>query len=476
MSTAPLIDADPEAATVAGAPEDRPSHSSWPRTRLVSFACMLGLALALASPLPFAGVRGEVLPLTLVPLVLATFAVRWSFDSRALRARGRVSVAVVGATIPAAVAGVSIVTAVGAVLGIAIEPLAVALSLVLTIVVACAAAAARAVELRVRRASRMVYLAGSEEQRRDLQRQALRHGDMRIVGFTRLDDHAVRAPQAAQLASRVAEAGATTLVLSADAIRDEAICAEASLCNVQGRRVRTLSGFYEEQFKRIPLSELTPSWFLFDIAEIHRPRLYAASKRAFELVFAAVALVLLVPVLLLTAAAVASSSRGPVLFRQPRVGRGGEPFTIVKFRTMRSVEGAPPAAWATSDGARITRAGRWLRRFRLDELPQLWNVLLGRLSLIGPRPEQVEIVRELEAKIPFYAARHVVRPGLTGWAQVSCGYGGSLHGAIEKLQLDLYYVKHQSLRLDLLILASTLRAVLRGHEDVSDPQPAAAGA
>ena len=476
MSSAPLADAElPAQVATARAHDERTSSSSWPRTRLMSFVCTLGLALALASPLPFAGVPDAVLALTLVPLALATYAVRWSFDSRALRSRGRVSIAVVAATIPAAAAGVCIVTAVWAVLGIAVAPGPVALSLLLTTAVACVAAAARAVELRVRRASRMVYLAGSEEQRRDLQRQALRHGDMRIVGFTRIDDGA-RARAPAQLAARVADAGATTLVLSAGAIRDETICAAASLCNVQGRRVRTLSGFYEEQFKRIPLSELTPSWFLFDIAEIHRPRLYAASKRAFESVLAGLLLALLAPILLLTAAAVALSSRGPVLFRQLRVGRGGDPFTIVKFRTMRPAEGAAPAAWANADGARITGTGRWLRRFRLDELPQLWNVLLGQLSLIGPRPEQIGIVRDLEEQIPFYAARHVVRPGLTGWAQVSCGYGGSLRGALEKLQLDLYYVKHQSLRLDLLILASTLRAVLRRHDDVSDPQPVAAGA
>ena len=164
-----------------------------------------------------------------------------------------------------------------------------------------------------------------------------------------------------------------------------------------------------------------------------------------------------------------------MLFRQARVGRGDEPFTVVKFRTMRPSDkprrrprGRPPR------DARVTRVGRWLRRFRLDELPQLWNVLRGQLSLIGPRPEQVEIVRDLEAKIPYYAARHVVRPGLTGWAQVSCGYGGSIDGVVEKLQLDLYYVKHQSLRLDLLILGSTLRAVLLGHDGLSAAQRGAA--
>ena len=472
MSTAPLIEPGPSrklAPVPAGAGEPR---SSWPRTHAASVACTLAIALALASPLVFAD--GGLLALALVPLCLATFAVRWSFDSRALRSRGRLSLLVVAATIPAAAIGVAIMTAVEALLGVRIEPLAVLLSLALTIAATCAAAAARALELRVRRASRMVYLVGSEEQRRDLERQARRHGDMRMVGFARVGDAARAGTDPAGLAEQFTRAGASSLVLSAEAIRDETICAAASLCNLEGRRVRALGSFYEEQFKRIPLSDLTPSWFLFDIAEIHRPRLYAASKRAFEMLFAGLMLVLLAPLLALIAGAVAISSRGPVLFRQTRVGRAGDPFTVVKFRTMRPSNALAPPTWATSEGARVTRAGRWLRRFRLDELPQLWNVLRGQLSLIGPRPEQVEIVRDLEARIPYYAARHVVRPGLTGWAQVSCGYGGSIDGVLEKLQLDLYYVKHQSLRLDLLILGSTLRAVLLGHDAVSAPRRGAA--
>ena len=478
MSTAPLADAEPSGGRVdAAAPDDRPSRSSWPRTRLVSFACTLGLALALASPLPFAGVYGAVLALTLVPLALATFAVRWSFDSRALRSRGRMSIAVVAATVPAAATGVSIVTAVGAVLGIAIEPWPVALSLLLTIAVACAAAAARAVELRVRRASRLVYLAGSEEQRRDLQRQALRHGDMRIVGFTRLGEPGVRAPSAAQLAERIAQAGATTLVLSAEAIRDETICAAAALCNVQGRRIRTLSGFYEEQFKRIPLSELAPSWFLFDIAEIHRPRLYAASKRAFELLFAALALALLMPLLVLIGVAVALSSRGPVLFRQPRAGRAGEPFTIVKFRTMRPAEDAAPSAWATSDAARITASGTGCAAFASTSCRSCGTSCSASSASSARARSRSRSSRDLEARIPFYAARHVVRPGahglgagelrlrrLAGRRAGEAPARSLLRQAPEPAPRPADPRRRRSAR------------CCAAHDDVSDPQPAPAGA
>jgi len=290
---------------------------------------------------------------------------------------------------------------------------------------------------------------------------------MRLVGFTRAAEAVAAGRTAERLAEQIEQAGASSVVLGGDAIRDETICAAASLCNLRGRRVRALGSFYEEQFKRIPLGDLTPSWFLFDIAEIHRPRLYAASKRAFEMLFAALALLLLSPLLVLIALAVRLSSGGPVLFRQARVGRSDEPFTLVKFRTMRAAGEPAREAWAASEDPRITAVGRWLRRFRLDELPQLWNVLRGQLSLIGPRPEQVAIARELELRIPFYAARHVIRPGITGWAQVNGGYNGSLAGTLEKLQFDLYYVKHQSLRLDVLILVSTLRAMLRGHDGVS---------
>ena len=465
MSTAPVLGSD---APGVESPDHVPptGGSSWPRTQLVSAVCTLALSLALACPLVFSGVERAVLPLTLIPLCLATVAVRWSFDSRALRARGRLSVAVVVATIPAAVTGVAVMTLASVVLGIAIKPLTTVVSLGLAIAAICTAAAARAIELRVRRASRLVYLIGSDEQRRDLQRQARHHGDMRIVGFARPGEILGTARSQERLAEQIDRAGATSVVLSGEAIRDETICAAASLCNLRGHRVRALGSFYEEQFKRIPLSDLTPSWFLFDIAEIHRPRLYAASRRAFEMLFAALSLLALAPLLAVIAGAVSASGRGPVLFRQVRVGRDDEPFTVVKFRTMRTGDDPVSEAWAAPGDARITGVGRWLRRFRLDELPQLWNVLRGQLSLIGPRPEQVGIARELEAKIPFYAARHVVRPGLTGWAQVNCGYAGSLDGTLEKLQFDLYYVKHQSLRLDVLILASTLRAMLRDHDAV----------
>jgi lipopolysaccharide/colanic/teichoic acid biosynthesis glycosyltransferase len=334
-----------------------------------------------------------------------------------------------------------------------------------------------------------VFLIGSADQYDDVAREVRRQTDVSLVGFASVSTSTstetetgagtgtgAGAGAGAQagaarlggpgeidaLAARVAGAGATMLVLSSEATRSDAFCAVAARVRLRGCRVRDLTSFYERHFRKEPLSELTPSWFLFDVAEIHRPRLYGLCKRTCEFLLAAAGLIVLAPVLLAIAGAVKLSSRGPVLFRQLRVGQGDEPFTLLKFRTMRCCAPGSGAAWAGDEQARITRVGRVLRRGRLDELPQLWNVVLGQLSLVGPRPEQVDLVRLLEADIEYYRARHCVRPGMTGWAQINYGYGGSRDGTLEKLQYDFYYVKRQSLRLDLLILASTARAVFAG--------------
>jgi lipopolysaccharide/colanic/teichoic acid biosynthesis glycosyltransferase len=185
-------------------------------------------------------------------------------------------------------------------------------------------------------------------------------------------------------------------------------------------------------------------------------------RRAFEIPVVALLLVASLPVLAVAAAAIKLSGRGPVLYRQQRVGRGGVPITLIKLRTMI------PAAdsvceWAPSQEDRVTPVGQVLRRFRVDELPQLWNVITGELALIGPRPEQVPISERLEHELVHYKARHCIRPGITGWAQVNLGYAGSVEGTAAKLQRDLYYVKHSNLRLDGLILWLTLKAVIAGR-------------
>jgi exopolysaccharide biosynthesis polyprenyl glycosylphosphotransferase len=185
------------------------------------------------------------------------------------------------------------------------------------------------------------------------------------------------------------------------------------------------------------------------------------AKRTLDLVAALVGLTLAAPLMLMVAAAVKWTSPGPVLYRQQRVGLRGHIFRVIKFRSMRQdAEKGTGAVWATKSDARVTPVGGFLRKTRLDEIPQLWNVLKGDMSFVGPRPERPEFVSSLTKDIPFYGQRHSVRPGLTGWAQVRYTYGASIEDAMEKLQYDLFYIKNLSIALDLFIIANTVKTVL----------------
>jgi lipopolysaccharide/colanic/teichoic acid biosynthesis glycosyltransferase len=260
------------------------------------------------------------------------------------------------------------------------------------------------------------------------------------------------------LVDAAAAARATAVVLDRAAQADESIVAQAAALHEDGVRVRTLALFYDEWLGKLPLSELERVALMFDIGELHRAR-YGRLKRIADVGLAVAGSVALLAALPLVAVGNAAGNRGPLFFRQPRVGKRGRVFEIVKFRTMRV---GPPGAssWTTPDDPRITRFGAWLRRTHLDELPQVVNVLRGDLSVVGPRPEQPHYVAELSAKIPFYALRHLVRPGLTGWAQVKYPYGSSEGDALEKLQYEFYYLRHQGLALDLRILGRTIRSIV----------------
>jgi lipopolysaccharide/colanic/teichoic acid biosynthesis glycosyltransferase len=259
-----------------------------------------------------------------------------------------------------------------------------------------------------------------------------------------------------ELASRT---GATVLVLSREAAADERIVDRAAALHERGVRIRTLSLFYEEWLGKLPLAELERVALMFDIGEIHRLR-YGRVKRAFDVVVAVPCLLVLAACLPVVAFANAFGNPGPLLYRQRRVGRGGREFTILKLRTMRPDSG--PSTWTQEDDPRITPVGRWLRRTHLDELPQAVNLLRGDLSVIGPRPEQPHYVSELTEKIRFYHLRHLVRPGITGWAQVKYGYAADEGDAVEKLQYEFWYLRHQNLALDARIVGRTVRSVLRG--------------
>ncbi|MFZ6002399.1 MAG: sugar transferase [Actinomycetota bacterium] len=265
------------------------------------------------------------------------------------------------------------------------------------------------------------------------------------------------------LAALLREHHPTVLVLDRDAQEAPAIVAQAALLHRDGVRVRSLTMFYEEWLGKLPISELERASMLFDIGEVHRTS-YGRAKRLIDLPLAGLglaALVLAVPIVWLGNRV---ANRGPLLYRQERIGKGGVRFTILKFRTMTPQPGGDLAdEWTSETDPRITRFGGMLRRSHLDELPQVLNILRGDLGVVGPRPEQPRYVEELSEKLPFYPLRHMVRPGLTGWAQVKYGYAGSESDALEKLQYEFWYLRHQSVRTDLRIVGRTIRSILGGR-------------
>lgn len=231
-------------------------------------------------------------------------------------------------------------------------------------------------------------------------------------------------------------------------------------CRIRGTPVLDLAGFYERARGEVPIDSLKASWLVYGHGFVqHRTRIVI--KRAFDIVSSSILLVLASPVMLFTALAVKLESDGPVIYKQERVGLGGRTFWCLKFRSMRSdAEKDGVARWATKNDSRITRVGAIIRKTRIDELPQLISVLKGEMSMVGPRPERPSFVEQLKEQIPFYDVRHSVKPGVTGWAQVRYSYGASVEDARKKHQYDLYYVKNNSLFLDLLVLIETVSVVL----------------
>jgi lipopolysaccharide/colanic/teichoic acid biosynthesis glycosyltransferase len=253
---------------------------------------------------------------------------------------------------------------------------------------------------------------------------------------------------------------ASVLILSGAAQADERIVDQAAMLHESGVRVRTQSLFYEEYLGKIPIADLGRVSLFFDIGEVHRDR-FSRFKRLIDLAAGIVgmfALLLVIPFVVLGNLA---GNRGRLFYVQDRVGRGGAVFTIYKFRTMAASVDAG-TDWTAERDPRVTRFGRFLRVSHLDELPQVWNIVKGDLSLVGPRPEQPHYVAELVQKLPFYDLRHIVRPGLTGWAQVKYGYAGDERDALEKLQYDFHYLRRQSVVFDLRIVGRTVRSILGG--------------
>ncbi len=286
--------------------------------------------------------------------------------------------------------------------------------------------------------------------------------DLQMVGELQLAPHAeVRAviDPSSHPDHRPLDPGITLVVDMAATLSPE-VARLVSGHDLAGRVVKPLASVYEEHTERVPLPRLVEDWQM--TTTLHRVRKWLWGKRLFDLAAVILTLPIWVVVAGVVALAVRMSSPGPVLFRQVRVGRGGRPFTIYKFRTMRSDAEADGPRFAEVDDPRLVRGGGFLRRYRLDEIPQLWNVLIGDMSLVGPRAEQAPFVEEFSREIPFYSLRHLLRPGVTGWAQINSAYAADLEGTERKLTYDLYYIKHVSPILDLRTLWSSIWTVITG--------------
>jgi sugar transferase (PEP-CTERM system associated) len=276
-------------------------------------------------------------------------------------------------------------------------------------------------------------------------------------------DGAPRLGTIAELASVVAQQRPDRIVVGMIERRGALPVQELLDLRFSGVHIEDAGNTYETVFGRVSTRELRPSQLIFSAELGPRPSM-VTMQSAYSWVIGVLAAALALPVMLMVALLVKLSSPGPVLFRQKRVGMNGEPFVLYKFRSMyKDAEAETGAVWAMKDDPRITGVGRWLRRIRLDELPQLFNVIRGEMSIVGPRPERPEFVSVLQDKIPYYRQRLCVKPGVTGWAQINHKYGDTVEDAIAKLEYDLYYIKNLAPSLDAYIVFSTLKTVLLGR-------------
>lgn len=254
--------------------------------------------------------------------------------------------------------------------------------------------------------------------------------------------------------------GVSEVVLALQERRNALPLRDLLRIKTKGVHVNDFSSFIERETGRVDLDTINPSWLIFSDGFSSGRMFSSAVKRIFDIVASSVLLALTLPLIALFAVLVRLDSKGPAFFRQQRVGLYGEPFTLVKLRSMRADAEKDGARWAEENDPRITRLGRFIRKIRVDELPQAWSVLKGHMSFVGPRPEVPSFVESLEEEIPFYGERHMVKPGITGWAQINFPYGASVEDSRRKLEYDLYYAKNYTPFLDLVILLQTVRVIL----------------
>lgn len=277
---------------------------------------------------------------------------------------------------------------------------------------------------------------------------------------TQVLDEAIPREAIHDLGKFVENIGASEVVLALEERRNSLPLKDLLRIKTMGVHVNEFSSFIERETGRVDLDTLNPSWLIFSDGFSSGRMLSSAAKRVFDVLASGMLLILTLPIIVLFALLVKLDSKGPAFFRQTRVGLYGQQIELVKLRSMRIDAEKDGAKWAEKDDPRITRLGKFIRKVRIDELPQVWTVLKGEMSFVGPRPEVPQFVADLDDKLPYYAERHMVKPGITGWAQINYPYGASVEDARAKLEYDLYYAKNYTPFLDLLILLQTVRVVL----------------
>jgi sugar transferase (PEP-CTERM system associated) len=287
-----------------------------------------------------------------------------------------------------------------------------------------------------------------------------------IVGYVAMTDAppvvaaAVNRSAIANLTKHVEDLGISEVVLALEERRNALPLSDLLRIKTTGVHVNDFSSFLERETGRVDLDTLNPSWLIFSDGFSSGRAISSAAKRLFDIAVSLLLLVFTAPIIALFALIVKLDSKGPAFFRQTRVGLYGQNFDLIKLRSMRTDAEINGAQFAQANDPRVTRIGRFIRKVRIDELPQTWSVLKGEMSFVGPRPERPQFVSELEQQLAFYAERHMVKPGITGWAQINYPYGANLEDSRHKLEYDLYYAKNYTPFLDLLILLQTLRVVL----------------
>jgi sugar transferase (PEP-CTERM system associated) len=316
----------------------------------------------------------------------------------------------------------------------------------------------------------LVYGSGNNAARILQLRRRVDQRGFKVVGFVPARNEERVVPQERlltptdSLSALALEHSVDEIVMAMDDRRQQFPLKELLDCRLDGLEISELATFLERETGKVYLDVLIPSWMIFSQG-FRRDFARRYSERTFDILASLVLLIATLPLMALTVLAIKLEEgiRAPILYGQPRVGYAGRVFRVLKFRSMRvDAEKDGRARWATTNDDRVTRVGRFIRKVRIDELPQLFNVLGGRMSFVGPRPERPEFVQQLSETIPYYDVRHSVKPGITGWAQLCYPYGASEQDAIEKLQYDLYYVKNHGLIFDLLILLQTVEVILFG--------------